>query len=94
MSIHFALLYRPGPNWIAGKPLSDQPLKDHLDYMLTLNSEGIVTMAGPFQNSSGGLVIGETKDIEEAKERVNRDPAIRQGTLSAEVIELKRIVQR
>ncbi len=92
MTKRFVLLYRPGPNWISGKPVSDQPLKDHLDYMLTLNSEGIVTMGGPFEDSSGGLGIVEAADIEEAQELVDWDPAIRLGTLTAEVHEWRRII--
>ncbi len=92
MTKHFVLLYRPGPNWVKGKPVSDQPLKDHLDYMLTRNSEGIVTMVGPFEDSSGGLGIVEAADIEEAQELVDWDPAIRQGTLTADVFEWRRII--
>ncbi len=88
----FVLLYRPGPNWLKGKPVSDQPLEDHLDYMLTLKSEGIVTMGGPFEDSSGGLGITEVADIKEAQELVKWDPAVRVGTLIAEVIEWRRIV--
>lgn len=49
-------------------------------------------MGGPFRDSSGGLAIAEATDIEEAKELVNRDPAIRQNTLTAEVFEWIRIV--
>ena len=75
-----------------GKPVSDQPLKDHLDYTLTLNSEGIVTMSGPFEDSSGGLSIVEAADIEEAQELIDWDPAIRQGTLTADVFEWRRII--
>lgn len=92
MSKHFVFLYRPGPNWISGKPVSDQSLEDHLDYLLNLSSRGLVTIGGPFQDGSGGLVIAEATDVEEAKELVNRDPAIRQSTLTADVFEWNPVV--
>ena len=92
MSHHFVLLYQPGPTWLPGKPVSCQPLKDHVDYMLTLHSEGIGLMAGPFPDSSGGLAIVKTADIENAKKLLACDPAIRTGTLVADAIEWTRLV--
>lgn len=92
MKRQFALLYWPGPNWIAGTPLACQPLQQHLEYMQTLKSDGIVTMGGPFEDGSGGLGIVEATDIEDVHELVDWDPAVRCGTLTVEVFEWDRIV--
>jgi hypothetical protein len=32
----FLVIYRPGPSWLVGKPISEQPLKEHGKYMLSL----------------------------------------------------------
>ena len=42
----FVLLYRPGPAWIEGKPVSEQPLREHLDYLSGLYQTGTLLMAG------------------------------------------------
>ena len=92
MKKHFALLYSRGPNWLPGKPLPDQPLRGHLNYMLTLNAEGIVKMGGPFEGESSGLGVIEAADLEEVHDLVGWDPAIRSGLLTVEIFEWDRIV--
>ena len=34
--ITFLIIYRPGPAWLPGKSVSEQPLKEHGRYMLGL----------------------------------------------------------
>lgn len=92
MEKSFAAIYERGPNWIAGKPISQQPLSEHVAYLTGLHDQGVVTMGGPFADETGGLVILAVTDGEEAAGVIARDPAVQSGVLKAEVREWRRIV--
>ena len=72
----YLVIYRPGPGWIAGKPLADQPLGEHGKYMLSLYVKGVLKFAGPFSDNSGGAVAFEAANEGEAKAVVAQDPAV------------------
>jgi hypothetical protein len=38
----YLLIYRPGPAWPQGKPVSELPLRDHGKYMLSLYAKGLM----------------------------------------------------
>lgn len=84
--------YKPGPNWLADKLICDQPLESHVDYLLGLHRTRKVVMAGPFIDSTGGLVVFDCEDIDEVEEIVSNDPAIVEGTLVADVKHWVRVV--
>ncbi len=88
----FAAYYEPGPSWLKGKPMKDQPLKAHVDYLLVLHDRGKVTMGGPLADGSGGLVVFAAESIEEVEEILSSDPAIVSGILAATIKEWSRIV--
>ena len=92
MTETYAILYRPGPKWIEGEPLSRQPLKEHVSYWLSHATSGPVKMAGPFPDDSGGLVIVEVSGPEQAGLLVDHDPAIVNQILAAEVHKWDRMV--
>lgn len=82
--IYFPFEYLPGPNWLPGKPVMEQPLQGHVGYMLQLHERGILAWGGAFTGESfsayaGGLNIIAARDLEEAKAIMNADPAIRDG---------------
>jgi uncharacterized protein len=72
----YLVIYRPGPAWIPGKPLKEQPLKEHGKYMLSLYKGGILKFAGPFTDDTGGAVVFEAENEDEAKAIVAADPAV------------------
>jgi uncharacterized protein len=74
--ITFLLVYRPGPAWLAGKPVSEQPLKEHGSYMLSLYAKGVLKFAGPFTDDAGGAVVLEVDSEAQAREIVANDPAV------------------
>ena len=92
MSKTFAVIYRPGEAWLRGKPVSDQPLKDHLEFLMGLRESNELGMGGPFSDSSGGLVLLEVDGIEKAQDIISRDPAILEKILTAKVYEWDRVV--
>lgn len=84
--------YEPGPEWLEGKTLKDQPLNAHVDYLIRLHGDGKVSMGGPFGDGSGGIVVFVADDINEVNNLVSLDPAISEGILVASVKHLARIV--
>jgi uncharacterized protein YciI len=77
--VTFLVIYRPGPAWLAGKSISEQPLKEHGTYMLSLYVQGLVKMAGPLTDNAGGAVVLEVLNESVAKAIVTDDPAVKNG---------------
>lgn len=75
----FLIIYRPGPAWLAGKSVSEQPLKEHGKYMLGLYVRGSMKLAGPLTDNAGGAVVLEVADQSEAQAIVAQDPAVKSG---------------
>jgi uncharacterized protein YciI len=75
----YLIIYRPGPAWLAGKPVSAQPLKEHGKYMLSLYIKGSMKLAGPLADDAGGAVLLAVADESEAKAIVAEDPAVKSG---------------
>jgi uncharacterized protein YciI len=88
----YAAYYEPGPNWLRGKSLKEQPLKTHVEYLVSLHERGKLSMGGPLADGSGGLVIFVAEDLEEVERMVLSDPAIEDGILIATVKKWSRIV--
>ena len=92
MTNSYIAYYKPGPNWLEDRPLKEQPLKTHVDYIIGLHRNGTVIMGGSFGDGSGGVVIFAADDIIDVNEVVSRDPAITEGILVAEVKHWARII--
>lgn len=75
----FLVIYRPGPSWLVGKSVSEQPLKEHGKYMLSLYVKGSMTLAGPLTDNAGGAVVLAVANESEAKAIVTEDPAVKAG---------------
>ena len=75
----YLVVYRPGPAWLIGKSVMDQPLKEHGKYMLSLYIKGSMKLAGPLTDNAGGAVLLEVSDEAEAKAIVANDPAVNSG---------------
>ena len=71
---HYLVVYRPGPSWPAGKPVSELPLKEHFRYMVDLYVAGTMKFAGPLTDNAGGAVVLEVSGEEEAKAIVAETP--------------------
>ncbi|HZS44624.1 MAG TPA: YciI family protein [Blastocatellia bacterium] len=72
----FIVIYKPGSAWLSGKSLSEQPLKEHFQYILNLYKTGVLRFAGPFEDNSGGAAVIEATGESEAKDIANHDPAV------------------
>jgi uncharacterized protein YciI len=83
--ITFLVIYRPGPAWLPGKSISEQPLKEHGKYMLGLYVKGSMKFAGPLTDNAGGAVVLEIADESQAKAIVPGDPAVKSGVFICEM---------
>ena len=82
----FTLIYRPGPKWLAGKQLAEQPLGPHRAHIERLLRVGRVVLAGPFlDTASGGFVIVRANDESAASAVLRSDPAVIGGLFVGEV---------
>jgi uncharacterized protein YciI len=77
--VTYLVVYRPGPAWLPGKSVMEQPLKEHGKYMLSLYLKGSMRLAGPLTDNAGGAVLLEVSDDAEAKAIVANDPAVKSG---------------
>lgn len=81
----FIVIYKPGAAWIKGKPVSEQPLKEHGKYLLGLYKLKILRYAGPFGDDTGGAAVLEAVNETEAKNLIERDPAVTSGVMIYEL---------
>jgi uncharacterized protein YciI len=75
----YLVIYRPGPQWLTGKSLGEQPLMEHGKYMLGLYIKGSMMQAGPFTDNAGGAVLLAVNEESEAKALAAEDPAVKTG---------------
>jgi uncharacterized protein YciI len=81
----FLIIYRPGPAWLGGLPVSRQPLQEHGQYILGLYREGKLRFGGPFEDDAGGAVVVEVADPHEARAIADNDPAVMNGVFVYEL---------
>lgn len=81
----YAVIYEVGQGWLMGKPLEEQPLVEHGDYLRYLYQQGILIEGGPYLDDSGGLILIRAEDIDAAWEIVEQDPAVVNGVFVPEV---------
>jgi uncharacterized protein len=82
----YAFIYAPGPQWLAGRPVTEQNLGAHRAYMADLYARGRVLLGGPFlDDAGGGVALLRAKGRDEATALLAADPAIREGVFTGVV---------
>ncbi len=73
----FIVIYPPGPAWLAGKSVREQPFyREHGRYMHQVFTHRQLLMGGPFLDNQGGLGILDVASVAQADEIVAHDPAV------------------
>ncbi len=72
----FLVVYKPAAAWIAGLPVSQQPLKEHGQFLLELYRQGSLKFAGPFSDDAGGAAVVVADDMIAANALILEDPAV------------------
>ncbi len=80
---YYAIIYTPGPSWKKGNSVYQQELFARSEYMEQLLERGILMAGGPFIDNSGGLAILRARNLREAQDIINHDPAVEDGIFDA-----------
>ena len=72
----WVMVLKRGPKWIAGKPASEQPLGEHGRFLLSQMEKGVLQLAGPFLDDSGGLIVYNAESETEARDVEAHDPGV------------------
>lgn len=83
----YLITYGAGAAFLPGKPLNEQPLKEHLAYMIELHRKGVLRMAGGFADNSGGAAFIDAASLDEARSIAENDPAVTSKVFAYEVRE-------
>ncbi|WKZ38343.1 MAG: YciI family protein [Anaerolineales bacterium] len=82
---YYVFIYFPGPNWLTNQPIANQPLAGHFQYMTRLEAEEKLVLGGGFTDDSGAMGMLFVSDLEEAREIIENDPAIKEGIVTAQL---------
>jgi uncharacterized protein len=83
---YYVFLHTPGPAWRKGKPISEQPLEGHFEYMSQLEAMGKLIVGGGFiDEDSGAMGVLRAANISEARQIVENDPAVTNGIVTTQV---------
>ncbi|MES2444183.1 MAG: YciI family protein [Pseudomonadota bacterium] len=82
----YIVTYRPGPAWIAGKPMRQQKLGPHVAFIRGLLADGRLVAGGPFTDDrEGGMAILRATSLDEARKILATDPAVTAGVFEADL---------
>ena len=82
----YVVLLKRGPKWIPNKPFTEQLLSNHGRYLNEQMSKGVLLMAGPFLDDSGGLILYRGRDEAEVRAIAEHDPGVIDQILAVESI--------
>lgn len=80
----FLVVFTPGPAWIEGKSVTEQPLSEHGSYLLSLFAQGKVKQAGPFIGHDGnaaGAIVYRADSLDDVNELIANDPGVVSGIM-------------
>lgn len=86
--VRCVVLHRPGPAWVEGKSMFEQPgVRAHVEHYRAWLDSGKLQMGGPYLDATGGGMMIPSAEVPaaEAEAFAAADPAVRDGTLIAEV---------
>lgn len=83
---YFAAIYRPGPKWMEGKTVMEQPgYEEHGAFIQEMKSKGAFILGGPFKDDPGSFEIFDFADAESARKAITKDPIVRDEILFVEI---------
>lgn len=82
----YVVVLKPGPKWIQGRSVLEQPLLEHGRYLQGLMNQGALQLAGPFLDNTGGLILLNVTDESQARQIVEHDPGVLAQILQPEMI--------
>jgi uncharacterized protein YciI len=86
--VRFVVFHRPGPAWLAGKSMFEQPgIRDHVAHYRRLLAAGKLVLGGPHLDGPGGGMMIPAPGVPEDEIRAFAadDPAVKSGLLLVDV---------
>lgn len=86
--IRYVVFHRPGAAWQQGKSIFEQPgVREHVAHYRQWLEAGKLELGGPYLDAGGGGMMIPAAGISEDEMRrfAGEDPAVKGGTLIAEV---------
>lgn len=78
----FELVYAPGESWVEGRPLTEQAIGPHVEYMTQLFQNRVMIAGGPLPGTDRGRYLIATQDAAAAERIVAADPGLASGLFS------------
>ena len=89
MKSYFFVILKTGTNKTTDKKLISESFREHMDNINRLIKKGKLIVAGPFEKNDSGyrgiFILNNIKSIEEAKELLQTDLALKNGLLDYEI---------
>jgi uncharacterized protein YciI len=89
MKMYYLVILKTGVNATADQQLINESFRGHLDNINRLVEEGKMIVAGPLEKNEksyrGIFILNDIDTVEEAREILNTDPAIKNGLLDYEI---------
>ena len=89
MKSYFFVILKTGTNKTTDKKLISESFREHMDNINRLIKKGKLIVAGPFEKNDssyrGIFILNNIKSIEEAKQLLQTDLAIKNGLLDYEI---------
>ena len=89
MKSYFFVILKTGTNKTTDKKLISESFREHMDNINRLIKKGKLIVAGPFEKNDssyrGIFILNNIKSIEEAKELLQTDLAVKNGLLDYEI---------
>jgi uncharacterized protein YciI/ketosteroid isomerase-like protein len=86
---NFAIIFKRGSQWIPGKSVREQPLREHGEYLQKLLEDKKLLFAGPFLDDQGGLAVLSVADEAEARDALAHEPATLAHILEPELHQVR-----
>ena len=86
--IRYVVFHRPGPAWLPGKTMFEQPgVRAHIEHYRRWLDAGKLELGGPHLDAAGGGMMIPVAGVaeEEVRRFAEEDPAVKDGTLLVEV---------
>lgn len=86
--IRYVVFHRPGPAWLPGKTLFEQPgVRAHVEHYRRWLEADKLELGGPHLDAAGGGMMIPAAGVteEEVRRFAGEDPAVMDGTLRVEV---------
>jgi len=83
--MEYAIIYTPGPAWIAGTPADQQALGPHNEYLQTLRAANKLLQVSYSSDGTTEVAVFEVNSEAEAGQLLAMDPAIGATILNAEL---------